>query len=216
MKKLLLLVLLILIVLLVLFFLGGHKHENHSHGESYSEKQSHQDEELAQQQVEEVQSQLHTNHQTNDSATESVAGAAKLVEAKLKTHMSREDGLSNAELNISNGWVRGVIPGTNVTAAYLDFSSSKALNLYNFSSPDFERVELHDMKLSESGVMTMMKLDSLIVDESGVSFTPNGKHLMLINPTRNIKVGETVEVTLNAGGRLGGSITIQLPVVPGS
>jgi len=220
MKKLLLLVLLVLIVLLALFFFGGHldhEHEHggdHHHGEKHSEEMSHQHE--SPKPEEETQSKLHANHQMDDSVVKPVAGAAKLVEVKSQYHMVHQDGLSNAELNVSNGWVRETIPGTNVTAAYLDISSSKPLNLFELSSPDFERVEIHDMTLSESGVMTMVKLESLLVDESGVSLSPNGKHIMLINPTRAIKVGETVEVTLKAGGRLGGNITIQLPVVSGN
>jgi copper(I)-binding protein len=63
------------------------------------------------------------------------------------------------------------------------------------------------------GVGTMTDLSSVTIPAHGsVSLTPGHSHLMLENPTRQLKQGETVSMTITFA--TAGTVTLSMPVVP--
>jgi periplasmic copper chaperone A len=112
------------------------------------------------------------------SATEMAAGtqmaAVSMINAKVKKPIG--DRPTSGYLTIENG---GPTPET-ITA---------------LSSPDFARVELSD-HVMEGGMDKMVKLDTLVVPGNGqLAFEPAGKHLMLFEPKRELKNGDSIKVT---------------------
>ena len=78
-----------------------------------------------------------------------------------------------------------------------------AVAITDVSSADFAMSMIHQT-LVENGVSKMRHADSLpLPAHSALHFAPGGRHLMLMNPTRELKVGDKVKLTLKlADGRL--------------
>lgn len=116
------------------------------------------------------------------------AKAANAIEA---------DQMPLASFGIINAKLRTPIAG-RPSAGYLAIENSgpKADRLVAITSPDFARVEMHDT-VSEGGMKKMVKLDGVdIAAGSTLEFTPGGKHLMLFDPTKPLKNGDSVKMTL--------------------
>lgn len=107
------------------------------------------------------------------------------------------DQMPLASFGIINAKLRTPIAG-RPSAGYLAIENSgpKADRLVSITSSDFARVEMHDT-VSEGGMKKMVKLDGVdIAAGSRLEFTPGGKHLMLFEPTKSLKNGDSVKMTL--------------------
>jgi len=104
-----------------------------------------------------------------------------------------------ASITLSHAWVRQPPPGATVAGAYLSLTNPgpRADRLLGVDSPAAERVEIHDMQVV-SGMMQMRKLEQGLALPAGETTTlaPGGLHLMLIAPTAELGVGDTVTMTL--------------------
>ncbi|MFN9014390.1 MAG: copper chaperone PCu(A)C [Hyphomonadaceae bacterium] len=83
------------------------------------------------------------------------------------------------------------------TAGYFGYERSYNTTdrIIAVASPAFKRVEMHD-SVTEGGMKTMVKLDTLdLPAKSAIKFAPGGKHLMLFEPTKELKDGDQVKVT---------------------
>ena len=124
----------------------------------------------------------------NTQEASAEAKAANAIEA---------DQMPLASFGIINAKLRTPIAG-RPSAGYLAIENSgpKADRLVAITSPDFARVEMHDT-VSEGGMKKMVKLDGVdIAAGSTLEFTPGGKHLMLFDPTKPLKNGDSVKMTL--------------------
>jgi copper(I)-binding protein len=111
-----------------------------------------------------------------------------------------------------DGWVREAPPTAKVLAGFgrLHNPADRALVLLSVNSPDFERVEIHEMSMA-GGVMTMRALSRLeIPARSDLVLESGARHLMLIGPRHALTAGDTIEVVLEA--EAGASIHAQLVV----
>lgn len=102
-----------------------------------------------------------------------------------------------ASFGIINAKLRTPVAG-RPSAGYLGIENSgpRADRLVSITSPDFARVEMHDT-VSEDGMKKMVKLDGVdVAAGSTLEFAPGGKHLMLIEPTKTLKNGDSVKMTL--------------------
>lgn len=118
------------------------------------------------------------------------------AEAKA-TNAPEADQMPLVSFGIINAKLRTPIAG-RPSAGYLAIENSgpKADRLVAITSPDFARVEMHDT-VSEGGMKKMVKLDGVdIAAGSTLEFTPGGKHLMLFDPTKPLKNGDSVKMTL--------------------
>lgn len=108
-----------------------------------------------------------------------------------------------ADISVENPWMREAPPSAKALAGYMVIKANhaKTVKLKKAESPAFEKIEFH-ITVFEGGMMRMMHLESLeITPDEPMEFEPAGKHLMLINPTRKFKAGDSfpVKITLENG-----------------
>jgi copper(I)-binding protein len=117
-----------------------------------------------------------------------------------------------ASLGILNAKLRTPVAG-RPSAAYLGIENQgqAADRLVSIRSADFARVEIHDTQ-NDGGMKKMVKLDGVDIGPgSTVDFAPGGKHLMLFDPTRQLKNGDTVSMDLSFANA--GPMTIRFVVL---
>jgi copper(I)-binding protein len=110
---------------------------------------------------------------------------------------------SAAGLAVDDAWIRSGPPGAPL-AGYATFANgdAEALRIVGATSPAFERVELHEMRMAD-GVMQMRKLDFFEVPAgAAVAFEPGADHLMLHGARSPLAPGDEVSIEfVDAAGR---------------
>ncbi len=103
---------------------------------------------------------------------------------------------SAADLTIDRAWVRLAPPGAPAMAGFMAVTGgSRDVMIQSASSPDFARVEIHEMTMND-GVMQMRALPELDVPaDARVTLAPGGEHLMLIDAKRELAAGDKVAIT---------------------
>ena len=107
---------------------------------------------------------------------------------------------ADSTLVISDAWIR-YIPGDRPMAGYfvLKNNGEEIRNLVGAASPAFGEVQLH-RSMTLNGVVSMSPVDSVSLPAHGrAAFSPGGYHLMMKYPTRELKVGDTPQVSLKFG-----------------
>lgn len=119
-------------------------------------------------------------------------GAQAKVAAKKET----------AAVTVTEAKILVPLKGTTVTAGYGEIknNSKKAVTLQVKSAAPFKAIELHE-SVEKDGHMAMNKLEKITL-EAGKSLTlkPGGHHLMLFDPSKEIKVGEKITVEFDQDG----------------
>lgn len=103
-----------------------------------------------------------------------------------------------AELELSDGWVRAMPPGTPMTAAYLrlHWHGDRPLVIASWHSDAHREASLH-RTVRRGGVSRMEAAPQARIDPGGsLVLEPGGLHLMLMQPARDLQAGDTVTVTL--------------------
>lgn len=104
----------------------------------------------------------------------------------------------SADLKIEN--TRAYLPmkGGRATAGYAELKNEGGSDaqVSVISADGFKAAELHET-FETDGKMGMRKIDHVTVKPKAQdSLVPGGKHIMLFDPTREFKEGETIELTL--------------------
>jgi copper(I)-binding protein len=104
--------------------------------------------------------------------------------------------VSAADLTIDRAWVRLAPPGSPAMAGFMTVTGgSRDVAIESASSPDFGRVEIHEMTMND-GVMQMRALPELDVPAGAMlTLAPGGEHLMLIDAQRELVAGDKVKIT---------------------
>lgn len=98
-----------------------------------------------------------------------------------------------AEVSLTDAWVRGSHPGQSVGAAYVTLTSPHDVTLVFVETERAGSVEMHSMTM-QGGVMKMRSLDALAVPAGKpVKLAPGGLHLMLFDLDSPFKAGEQVK-----------------------
>ena len=104
----------------------------------------------------------------------------------------------NASLDVAEAWSRPV-PGPN-GAVYLTIeggAAATALSGVSASSDVAAMVEIHQTVLRDDGTMGMTRIfDVEIPAESTVMMVPGGMHVMLLDLTEPLELGDTFDMTL--------------------
>jgi copper(I)-binding protein len=132
-----------------------------------------------------------------------------LLMSALLPLMAAADGPS---VRASLVWIRQPPPGMNLLAGYFTLSNltDKPLTLTAVESPDFGSVEMH-RSFVKDGVEEMQAVPSVAIPAHGsVEFKPGDYHLMLMQPKKNLFVGDMVSVTLTFSD--GSQLAILAPV----
>jgi copper(I)-binding protein len=128
-------------------------------------------------------------------------------------------GAQPGGIAVTDAWLRVTTPD-QPAGGYLTISngSADADALTGVASPAFGTIQLHETVTmspaagsSGAGMMGMQPVSEIPVPGNGtVALEPGGYHMMLMEPTGSLKVGDTVELTLTF--RNAGPITVAATV----
>ena len=114
---------------------------------------------------------------------------------------------------VSQSWIKTTIPGSAVSAAYMQIKSAAPFKLIKAESSAAGIVEIHDMKMN-AGVMEMKALDAINVPANkAVALKPGGMHVMLMNVKKPINKGDKIPMTLTFEGANKKTVLVTLELV---
>ena len=103
---------------------------------------------------------------------------------------------AQAQVSVSDAWVRGTVDGQKATGAFMQLKSPGGATLIAAESPAAGAVEIHEMRI-EGNVMRMRALPRLELPAGqAVDLKPGGYHIMLLNLKAPLKKGESVPIRL--------------------
>lgn len=112
--------------------------------------------------------------------------------------------LAQAEVTVTDPWVRATVPGQQATGAFMVLHSDQAARLLGASSSLTKQVEMHEMAM-ENDMMRMRQVEQIELPAGkAVELKPGGYHLMLLGLDKQVEAGGTVDITLqfeNAAGQ---------------
>jgi hypothetical protein len=112
-------------------------------------------------------------------------------------------GSAQAQVSVSDAWVRGTVQGQKTTGAFMRLRSADGAALVGAESPVAAVVEIHAMRM-EGNVMRMRPVPKLELPAGqAVELKPGGYHIMLMNLKAPLKQGESVPVKLKFQGKDG-------------
>ena len=114
---------------------------------------------------------------------------------------------------VEGQWIREAPPTSTVLAAYmvLKNTSDTPLAITRIDSPDFGNSQIH-RTVVEDGIAKMLPVEKLQLSAHGSeTLEPGGLHLMLFDPLRALRDGDTVILVVHDD--TGDSVTVQTPVV---
>jgi copper(I)-binding protein len=104
-------------------------------------------------------------------------------------------------LTAGHAWARPTAGPNKLGAAYLILKNAdqEADTLQSASSPDAEKVEIHEHTQDASGTMRMRRVEGGLKIPAGgtVEFKPGGYHLMLIGLKHNLEEGQQLPLKLH-------------------
>lgn len=106
---------------------------------------------------------------------------------------------AEAELTVSDYYVRMVPPGTPTSGAFMTIRNGGGSDrkLVKADSPAAKTVELHT-HINDQGMMKMRQVKAIDVKAHGqAELKPGSYHIMLIDLKQTLKEGETVALTLS-------------------
>jgi len=107
--------------------------------------------------------------------------------------------VSAREITVKNAWIREAPPTAQRLAAYMviENNSKHAIALNSASSPDFRIVEIHRTKM-DNGIAHMIKQAHVqILPGESLTLEPGSYHLMLMQPLRALRAGDSVILSLH-------------------
>lgn len=103
------------------------------------------------------------------------------------------------KVTVKNAWINEAPPMARSLAGYMEIhnKADKSIMIRSITSTKFERSEFHKTEIKD-GMARMTPVSHLTIEpRSKITFTPGGLHLMLINPSKALKAGDEVPVTLH-------------------
>jgi copper(I)-binding protein len=121
---------------------------------------------------------------------------------------------AQAKVTIEDAWVRETVPAQKTTGAFATVTSTEGAKLVAVKSPVAKVVEVHSSS-TKNGVMHMAAVDSVALPAGkAVHFAPaSGYHVMLIDLTRPMKVGEKVPLAFVVQDAAGKKTTVEVQAV---
>jgi len=102
-------------------------------------------------------------------------------------------------LRVESAWVRAAPPSAMMLSGYMALRNdgTTPVRFVSAQSDDFGMVELH-RSLVVNGISTMRAAGMQVIPPGGsLLFEPGGLHLMLMQPQRALKIGDTVRFNLH-------------------
>lgn len=119
---------------------------------------------------------------------------------------------SSGTLTVNDAWARSASAGENGAAYFMiENGTNSDDTLLSVSSDIAQATEVHMSMADSNGVMSMNMQEMVGIPAKGnVEFKTGGLHVMFINLNQDLKVGDTISLTLNF--KNAGSMTIEIPV----
>ena len=120
--------------------------------------------------------------------------------------------VNNTPLIIEGAWIAEAPPVSKVMVAYMSIKNtgSEDLEIIHAESDVYSSIEFHET-VHEGDMARMVRHDSLQIDAgSELELKRGGPHLMLFNPVRRLRAGDTVDIELTLYNRQ--TFTITVPV----
>ena len=114
-------------------------------------------------------------------------------------------------IKVEKAWVRPSQQNKN-TALYLGIinSGSQLINLIKVRSNVSSEIQLHDT-LKNGNIMGMHEIQSVPLEPGVVTeFKPGHEHIMLMHLQRDLKVGETINITLEFDNKETKTVTVPI------
>ena len=115
-------------------------------------------------------------------------------------------------VDISGAWISEAPPTVSTLAGYANIhnASDKPIILLNVTSSDFSKIEIHRSVLNDD-MVSMEKQESLTIPaRNTIKLSPGNLHLMLFNPEKPLRVGDTALLVFSFSG--GHSQTVEAKV----
>ncbi|MCX2862195.1 copper chaperone PCu(A)C [Paucibacter sp. PLA-PC-4] len=115
-----------------------------------------------------------------------------------------------AQVTIKDAWVRATVPQQKATGAFMQLSATKDSRLVAVSSSAVPVVEVHEMAM-DNNVMKMRQIPALELPAGkSVELKPGGYHIMLMDLKQQVKVGDTLPLTLVFEDKAGKRETVEV------
>lgn len=105
---------------------------------------------------------------------------------------------ANAELAISDAWIKNLPPPVPVRAGYMILSNtgSSAISIQTIRSEAFSYIEIH-RTVESDGMMSMEPISVLSIEaNSSVQLEPGGLHLMMMQPAEPTRPGDIIRISI--------------------
>jgi copper(I)-binding protein len=149
-----------------------------------------------------------------ESAWARPAGASSMARANGTTETQNMSGMTGSETSGTQGMAN--MPGMSGSgansAAYLVIvnDGSEADSLIGVASEVADSAEMHETRI-ENNLAQMVPVSRVEVPAHGsIEFKPGGYHVMLVGLTQDLKVGNTLKLTLQF--EKSGEITLDVPI----
>ena len=102
-------------------------------------------------------------------------------------------------IKITDVWINEAPPVSMINAAYLLIANTgnQNMTLNKVSSPDYERIEIHRSVINDGRALMQMHTQLEIKANNRLQFTPGDFHLMLFNPGKLMRAGDTTSLTFH-------------------
>lgn len=103
---------------------------------------------------------------------------------------------AEGRLGVFDAWIRAAPPGAAMMAGYatLKNEGDESLTLLTVQSDAFRMTAMHETIVVE-GVAKMRDVHRIVLEPGQeVRLQPGGRHLMLMQPRRQVAIGENVEI----------------------
>ena len=105
-------------------------------------------------------------------------------------------GAAQAQVSVSDAWVRATVPQQQATAAFMQIKAPQAMRLVGVQAEVAQTAEIHTME-RHGDVMHMKAVPGVDLPAGQtVNLTPGGQHLMLMGLKGQQQAGQTVNLVL--------------------
>jgi periplasmic copper chaperone A len=105
----------------------------------------------------------------------------------------------NAGIEISDAWISEAPPTMTILAGYVNIHnrSGDAMTLLTVSSPDFSKIEIHRSVIKDEMVSMEKQVSLEIPARETVKLSPGDFHLMLFDPEKPLRSGDTATLSFS-------------------
>lgn len=115
-----------------------------------------------------------------------------------------------AQIKVEDAWVRPAAAGQR-TGAFMKIHSSQNMRLVEVHSRVAGRIEIHQVNVDRKGITKLQPITSMDLPAQGMTeLRPGAYQITLSELRQDLKLGDTVQMTLVATGRDGRRVSAEV------